>query len=588
MAQSRELAGALQDVRKMRRSIGLRGEQDPEVVAETLNTILKEAIAVRAATGGRLGKGAVKELRNIRRALIAGQIDSGSKTAEFVGKYSAIIDQIADVETKVSKEAKDPGEGIGKAISQNLPSADMLTSALITANPLMGYSVKIAKDVFSAAKRQRQRRKELEERELENLNMEEKKLEEELSQAKEDGDDVQQNELSVKLDMIREEIHKLVEIWSDGDEKLEVIAKETEESNRLERESESASSLLQTEREYETGSFGAGSFGVDSALNKELMDQFGPRDGLFLGIGGAIGGFAGSMASKIFAPFITLYKFITKGSTILERFGRVGGLLAAAYTIYDFVDGFASAGEILEKEEGDVSISDRLRVGTASIISGLLAPIDWILDFIDLGFMEDRDSMTKDIATSQNELIQFMLSPGAWIVDFIRDFDFEELTNDLKASIMEPIDEFTEFFSRIGQAISGWIEEKRQEFLDSWLGEKLSSALDFFDTENEVTRAIDEQGTYVRGGNIEAEMLRERRRTTESPRITSQAIQAAMQVANQLSGPQASGGPPSTIVAPNNSQNNVINNTYSGPSSSLNEDRTLRRFEERSGGFMAW
>lgn len=615
MADGKKLTGALQDVRKMRRSLRLRKEQDPEVVSETLSTILREAIAVRSATGGRLGKGAVNELRNIRRALIAGQIDSGSKSAEFVGKYSMIIDQIAETETKVKKEAKQSGQsgdGVGQAIAQNLPSADMITSALITANPLMGYSVKIAKDVFSAGKRRRRVQKDLEQRELENLNKEEKKLEEEMDSAKERGDVQAQADIGPKLDMIRDEIHALVRIWSDGDEKLERIVQETEqgsskleqstdatnekleriaseseETNRLEREQQSTSDLMRSEREYERSSFGAGSRAADN-LEKNLEETFDIQDGILSGFGGAIGGFTGAIASKIFAPFLGLYRFITKGSSILGRFARVGGLITAAYAIYDFVDGFANAGDILDKEESEVTITDRLRVGTASIISGLLSPVDWVLDFFDMGFMEDKDSFTSKIANSSNELLQFMLSPGAWIIDYIKNFNFDDMTKDLKESIMGPVDEFVDFFDRIGKSITGWIDEQYQKFMNTWIGQKAQKFFDALDQDNSVTRGIEESGVYYPGGGADAEALAERRRTIESPRITSQALETALNIANQFNPGSASGASP-MILAPNNSSTSVINNnTVSGSSSSLNEDRTIRRFEEKSGGFMGW
>lgn len=569
-----DLAGALQDVRKMRRSIQLREESDPAKVAETLTTILREAIAVRSANGGRLGRGAVNELKNIRRALVAEQIDAGSKTGEFIGKYSAVLDQITDVE-KESRSKTSPGASVGSALAQNLPSADMITSALITANPILGYSTKIVTDLFRGQRNRRAFIREEQRKRLENLAKEEERLEQEAEQVSEDENS--DDGILHKLDLIREEIHILNKTLNqDVNDNLEAIHETTEKEMEILDNATDSQRLLSQERAYESSSFDSNNALISKesqAAQGEIGDLNLGQFGLMSGVGGAIGG----IASKLLSPFIGLLTFIKHGGSMLGRLGRVTGLLTAAYAIYDFVGGFMNAGDIVGKEESQLTVGDKIRAGFSSVVSGLLAPVDWLLDFFDMGFMDDREQFTRDIASGIESLIDFIKIPINKVTEFIQNFSMEEMINSIKESIGDAFDSVTDKFNEIGQAIENWIQSKIDAFKETWIGKQIEGIADALSTENDLSRAIDEQGGYYRGmpqSSVE-----------EPATIKSAALQAALRVVDRVEASPGGNGS-STIIAPN-SQTNVNNTTIDGSSGSKNNDRTWRDLQRRSN-WGAW
>lgn len=91
------------DVRKMRRDIRLRKETDPEKVADILERILKESIVLSASEDTIMSKAAIGELKQVRRDMIAGQVNAGEKTSLFVGSFSAVLDEI----DKAAKETQE-------------------------------------------------------------------------------------------------------------------------------------------------------------------------------------------------------------------------------------------------------------------------------------------------------------------------------------------------------------------------------------------------------------------------------------------------------------------------------------------------
>ena len=595
------LASALQDVRQMRRTVALRSESDPEVVAETLDTILREAIAVRTASGGRLGRGAENELKNIRNALLANKIDAGSKSTEFVGKYSAIVDQLERAKPK--KE----GPGIASGIAQNLPSGDALLSALTTANPILGYTAKIGRDSARGLMSMSRRKRESKRLEMESLVDQRTELTNEAAAAPEGSKE--KDEIVGKLDLIDKQLGLLVKIWSDGDERLERIVEEStetstrleriqsesEETSRLQRINESRGRLKAAELGYEGKTFGAGNLGSTLSGGAFGGDENKPLDmsqlGLFSGMGGALGASMGAIATKMLSPFVGLWNFVKRGSTILGKLGRGSVILTALYSMYDFFDGFLSASEFLEGD--DVSMGDRLRSGMSQVISGLLWPVDWVLDFFDMGFMEDKDSFTAKLLNSENQLLQFFLSPGVWVSDFIESFDFEKFKTDLKEKIMEPIDFFLDFFNRIGESVTGWIDDKVDGLKNSWLGDVLSPVFDNLNTESSITEGINQNGVYFRGmPTTQGSGATSQEETagavqdlgtmviTASPEPTlSERTTSTIRETNDQPASSSAQGAGSNIFAPSsNTNNNYSSTTITEPSSPLNDDATWRRF----------
>lgn len=156
----------LLSVRHMRRSMRLHASSDPKEVARTLDQILKEAIAVQAADQSKLGRSAINELRQVRQDLLAGQIKAGKRQQDFVSKYSLVLDEIGKAQAEADKKVrgdntKEVSDNLKQSLKGILPSSDTIISGIITANPAIGYSVKLLSRMSGAIKEQRKQRAEL-------------------------------------------------------------------------------------------------------------------------------------------------------------------------------------------------------------------------------------------------------------------------------------------------------------------------------------------------------------------------------------------------------------------------------------------
>src|SRR5699024_7067614 len=87
-----------------------------------------------------------------------GQINTGGGGADYVTKISLVLDQIQGIEQESQAQQREQrrqqGGGTARSalgvIGRALPSADTLISALITANPIMGYSAKVGRDLIGS------------------------------------------------------------------------------------------------------------------------------------------------------------------------------------------------------------------------------------------------------------------------------------------------------------------------------------------------------------------------------------------------------------------------------------------------------
>ena len=93
----------LLEVRSMRRSAQLRNETDPNKVANILEDLVKEAVHLQSGGDKNFQKKSMAELKQIRRDLLAGQINAGDKTAKLSVVYSSVIDSLTKVEADNSK-----------------------------------------------------------------------------------------------------------------------------------------------------------------------------------------------------------------------------------------------------------------------------------------------------------------------------------------------------------------------------------------------------------------------------------------------------------------------------------------------------
>lgn len=634
------LTDALQDLRKMRRSVRLRTEEDPEVIVNILNTILKEAITLRSYDSGRIGRNAVREIRDIRRDLIAGQVNpGGNRTGEFVAKYSAVLDQIEQIDVESAPEENKIGSSVISSIAQNLPSADALTAALMTANPVLGYTTKIARDLLRSRRDAKAQVKMKQDERIAQLNKEQAEAEAQLAEFQEAGNEEGSKEVIERLDVIKEELINLARIWGDdrtsqieavveqketndllekvsedneeSSNNLEKISKLEEERTRKERSDKGKQRLKLREDEYEQGAFTAGSVGLkeDSAKESGLdLSQF----GLMSGLGGAIGG----IAAKIFTPFKWLFGFLAKGALVFGKAALIGGVLVSVVNgIGGFIDGLLNTAEVLGKDEGEeITLFDRFRAGQAGLIAGLLSPLNWLLKQVGLGFAEDETEIRDKVVQIQDNLISYVSNFFDNIGKFFSVENFEQnVVPAISAFVQSATTMMVEKVDEISEAVFGISVTDAIQLIRDKINEAIESITKFFTdmidgvknwatgTVESVEKGFDKSVGFVQdtakgatetvsgwwnsakefvGLGEEAPTKTLKEALEESQSKQSNALIDSSRSLNGMIDDVAANRP-STIIAPNN-VTNVNSQVMQNSTGSRNNDPSINRSRQRS------
>jgi hypothetical protein len=583
---SSNLKRTLMDVRKMRRAVRMRQQTDPEVVSKTLETILHEAIALSTSGDGAMSKAAIKELRQVRKSMLAGQVDAGQNTAAYIGSFSAVLDQIDDVSKEAQDSAKEERTEYRSTLMENLPSSDTVISAIMTANPLLGYSIKIGRDLMTSSKRANEEKKQRDKLEAqkrkERLEQQEQLLLEQLKtdemqkeNATEEHKQLTQRRRGIYrqvLEEIRDELKRLDHKLS-GEQAIETSEGEQLLLERLDSNNDTLISSLESNTESTNTQLEK----IDDTNNKEL--QFIKDESAFGGLTSAEnvyenkdatfgsgmslekapgkgGGFLSNMmgglmglGTSLMSPFVGLLGFLKTAGTMLLKFGKFGVVLAAFKGIYDFVDGIFRANEILG--ETDIDWKDRLKVGLGNVLSGLLEPINWLTkNLFDMDLMgdKDRDDMTRQYFEFFDNFTENIIGMAKWIWD----------------------------------SISGWLEERIDGLIedikpDWWPSDK---------TDEEQAMDIEENAKnsvrIFRPNNVSLEEVVNP--TGAVNRISDDIKQTEDKAMTQLG---RSGGSGATVVAPSSNQTNVNNHQYNGSSSSESKEPTHRRFSDKNS-VLAW
>ena len=595
-SSSANLKQTLMDVRKMRRAVRMRKQTDPEVVSKTLETILHEAIALSTTSDGVMSQAAIKELRQVRRSLVAGQINAGQKTAAHIGAYSAVLDQIDNVSKEVQEDAKEERTSYRSGIMENLPSSETVVSAIMTANPLLGYSIKIGRDLLVSSKKNNEAKKKQNEVEAqkrkEQLQQQEQLLLDQMKtdelqeeNAKEENKQLTQKRRGIYkevLEQIRDELRRL-EVGSNGgqsegnitiereqNDSSEVFETVSEQSEKIDETNNKLDQLEETnnklEQINETNKDELQFIRDESAYNglasSESEFEGGmPTTGMVSGkaagkSGGGIlskvlGGLMG-LAGGIMAPFASMFGFLKVAGGMLLKFGKFGGIFMAFKGIYDFIDGIFRADEILG--DSDLDWKDRLKVGISNVLSGLLEPINWLAkNLFDMDLMngKDRDGMTKQYFEFFDNFTQNIIGMAQWIWD----------------------------------SISEWVKTKFdgliEELTPDWLSEE---------TDEEKAAQIEKNAkrSNRRFNDVDKDVLFEEVTNPVGAvdRISDNIKATEDKVMEQLTG-GSGGANANTVVAPTTNQTNINQHQYNGSSSSESKEPTHRRFSDKNSA-LAW
>lgn len=436
----------LLEVRSMRRSAQIRNETDPNKVAAILEDLVKESVHLQSGGDKNFQKKSMAELKQIRRDLVAGQINAGDATGKMTVVYSSVIDSLSKIEADSTKSFQ-AYEKAASSLKSSIPSTDTLVSALMTANPLLGYGVKMVRDLARNGEETRKRAKVEAAKKLAVLRGQEKYLQEQFEIAQAEAEVVEQKaenaetekkasgrkERSDKgvarngpykevLTAIQSDIKELLNIWKDDpittvDEAINELTQQTVENTK---DQIAAAEELEDRRERAEAIDENKS--IDTSENPiqivdpvnanavhEKKDDGGILGGIMKGIGSLLlSGFAGLFAAGgIFAaggllatmikPFTGLIKFFTGiGSVALKLASKLALPVAVLSAIYDFFDAFFNASEFLNKPDSQIDIADRISLGIANIITGIVGMFDSLLELFGIDLI-DTEGLTKKI-----------------------------------------------------------------------------------------------------------------------------------------------------------------------------------------------
>lgn len=555
----------LTDIRKMKRANRLRLETDPEKVGEILEKILKETIVLSSSGENVISRSALKELHQVRKGLVAQQIDAGSKTANYVAAFSGVLDQL-DTSSRKTDSISEPVKKTASAFMENLPSSDTVISAIMTANPLLGYTMKMGSDLMNTFK-QNSQIKEQNEREL--MAQRKSALEEQLSfletekkvaDEKDSGnDDKNINDIySRVIQEIRDEIKKITKALGKDSNNVEntnnILEKIHDvESARWESEKsqESIDGLLEREKVTETGSaVGASGLFFEQASNDEEYS------GLFDKIKGGFGG----ILSGLMTPFTGLIGFLKTAGGLLLKFGKFTGVVAAVKAVYDFVDGIFNASKILGTD--DIDWVDRINVGISNVLSGLMEPINWLSEkLFDYSLYEgSREDLTRKIFGFFDNFVENMSNIFDMIIEsgrnFIDTFSFDFIAPKFE-EIVQPV---TNLLDNVQEVFNKTLDSVLPDWASNLLG---SSSTD--SVSGEVNNVSESKIQFESGERNSRENI-----TNMMERQSSETIKNSSRV--------ESGG---TVYAPSTMNNNSSAYNYFGSDSSENREPTHRRLREK-------
>lgn len=586
MADGLSGKSALMGLKQARRAVRLR-EADPEKVNDIITKAMQQAIILQKSGDEKLAKMSEKELRQIRKDLLARQVDGGAETEVLVGKLSGLLDTISSGVDTMSNGNEKAVDKAFSSLKDNLPSADTITSAIMTANPILGYAFKMFGDLGRSMKQrkadlQESNRAQAEERarrlsmfdEEGNLVEEQKEAAEVTKEAMHDMvDSTGDNPVLPYLDRIEQELIKFNEAFGVQREVQEEIAENTE------AQAPSAEEKYENKREENAGA-------QRVPMNEKEVDYL-------------TGGFGGLMDLGSIAGLFSIFGgFFSKIATLGKMFLKGGVIFLAFKGIFDFVDGFLNAESLFDNFDG--SLVDRFIGGYSNAMSNIVTFFTDAIDSV-LGFFGLEDfQFNLEEGEFANKIFDTIKDGIKWLVD-AKDAIINQLSawwekgGEIIDSGIETIKQIPENLMSGLDSLYNDVSTSISEIFDSitsGISETVDSALDFFgfgdDEEESIQRkrtiarngsmiTVDENGNPVNYNEDDYDVRNYYRAgDLESPSNRATANMEEMARTDYMDRGD-NGGNSATVIAPNNVSTQVSNNNFSGSRTSENKDPTHRR-----------
>jgi hypothetical protein len=379
---------ALSQKTQMKRAIDLRAAENDNDVKAIIKKMVESAIVAQTSNKPRLMMRSIEELNQTVRDLVNRNISVSEKTKKnMVRKLTNLSDDLTK-ELESGGGASSGGGGAG--LANVLPSFDNITSAIMTASPILGYGARLLQTVGEGASNHNARNARRSQQERDGQIRANDILDDD------DEDTVSGGGGSVSdsekyLESILDQLVTLNSIWGDGTtetnrklSELVRVEEEVKEEQRLLREQNEYDNIEAQRRQDAGGERGGspsptGDPESDSMLNSILGG----------GMGGAIMAAVTGIAG-FFGPILAA------SSTIAGLAAKVAIIPAVIYAIYEFIEGFFNAGEILGLGESEVTISDRIAAGIGSVVDGFLSMINSIVSTVMGWFGMDIDFMPEN------------------------------------------------------------------------------------------------------------------------------------------------------------------------------------------------
>jgi len=378
---------ALSQKTQMKRAIDLRAAENDNDVKAIIKKMVEAAIVAQTSNKPRLMMRSIEELNQTVRDLVTRNISVSEKTKKnMVRKLTNLSDDL----TKELESGGGASSG-GGGLANVLPSFDNITSAIMTASPILGYGARLLQTVGEGARNQKSKKLQRSQQERDGQIRANDILDDDDDEDTVSGGGGSVSDSEKYLESILDQLVTLNSIWGDGTtetnrklSELVRVEEEVKEEQRLLREQNEYDSIEAQRRQDAGGERGGspsptGDPEVDSMLNSILGG----------GMGGAIMAAVTGIAS-FFGPILAA------SSTIAGLAAKVAIIPAVIYAIYEFIEGFFNAGEILGLGESEVTISDRIAAGIGSVVDGFLSMINSIVSTVMGWFGMDIDFMPEN------------------------------------------------------------------------------------------------------------------------------------------------------------------------------------------------
>lgn len=585
--------------------------RDEDLSQEDINKVMSQVInnAIVAQTGGtkKMQQRAIEEMQQVRQDLVTKNINmQGNAQNKYVGKLTGLIDNLQQVEKQNEKTGS-----VVQNLSANLPSADTLISGLMTANPIMGYGVKMARDLFAGVKGSRDRQKMEAQRRLEILEETKRQLEEEFETKEEEGEDNKKIEDNLDLygdvlKSINEEIKALIAVIDfSGSDSLKIINENIEKSTNLqedqleiEKETLEKQELddIRLRREednmlesgVDTGKNGGSGFTFFGSLPKKLQSILTGIGSFFkkIALGGVgIAALAGTatmgIITKVISGISSVFTGIFKMGKHIPKLLKLGGRLLIVgnfiLALWDFVDGFLNAADFLGKDEKELNIGDKIVSGFLKINDSILELVDWVAGWFNIEIFgeEGRENVKNALYNIYEMAVKWTTDTIENIVNFFKDFSITEkmgelkdwagnlmsnIYNKIKDKITQMIDDTWNFIKNAPGNLVEAGKKKVGETIDSAkeTGREISNFLGFGDDEE--TQVVPIRG--IMSGEMGG---------------TNNIFSQSMRSAEELDYRNKKGAGAGVVANNNNSiVNNNSTNILNGEKSSSNNEPTLK------------